>query len=109
MKRFGQGARAIFDGLTRGWEKMAFNVQEIMAFMLLTAGVVTLAIRRWRTRRGLAVAALIALMVSLGVCVWLEFALDRTAVNKYLIYAVYIVALAAPVCLGVLLRREDKA
>ncbi len=32
MKRFGEGGRAIFDGLTRGWEKMAFNVQEVIRF-----------------------------------------------------------------------------
>ena len=83
--------------------------QQLIAFMLLTAGIITLAVRRFRKRRGLTLAALIALAVSLGVCVWLEFALDRTAVNKYLIYAVYIVALGLPVCLGVLLRREEKA
>ena len=32
FKRLGEGARAIFDGLTRGWEKMAFNVQEVIRF-----------------------------------------------------------------------------
>ena len=83
--------------------------QQIIAFMLLTAGIVTLAIRRFKERKGLAIAALIALAAALGVCVQLEFALDRTAVNKYLIYAIYIVALAVPVCLGILLRREEKA
>lgn len=32
FKRFGDGGKAIFDGFTRGWEKMAFNAQEIIRF-----------------------------------------------------------------------------
>ena len=32
FRRFGEGGQAIFDGLTAGWDQMAFDVQEIMAF-----------------------------------------------------------------------------
>lgn len=32
FRRFGEGGKAIFDSLTRGWEKMALNVKEIMDF-----------------------------------------------------------------------------
>ena len=32
FKRLGEGAKSIFDGLTKGWEKMAFNVQEVIGF-----------------------------------------------------------------------------
>ena len=32
FKRFGKGGQAIFDGLTRGWEKLAFNAREIIDF-----------------------------------------------------------------------------
>lgn len=32
MKRFGQGGRSIFDGLTRGWEKLAQHAQQIINF-----------------------------------------------------------------------------
>ncbi len=32
MKRLGRGAQSIFDGLTRGWEKLAFHAQEIIDF-----------------------------------------------------------------------------
>lgn len=32
MKRFGEGAKSIFDGFTRGWERLAFNAQEIINF-----------------------------------------------------------------------------
>ena len=32
FRRFGEGGKAIFDSFTRGWEKMAFNVQKVMDF-----------------------------------------------------------------------------
>lgn len=32
FRRFGEGGKAIFESLTRGWEKMALNVKEIMDF-----------------------------------------------------------------------------
>lgn len=32
FKRFGKGGVSIFEGLTKGWDKMAFNVQEIIDF-----------------------------------------------------------------------------
>ena len=32
FKRYGKGGEAIFDGLTRGWEKLAFNAREIINF-----------------------------------------------------------------------------
>ena len=31
-KRFGEGGKAVFDGLSKGWEKMAFNAKEIIDF-----------------------------------------------------------------------------
>ena len=32
LKRFGEGGKAIFDGFARGWERLAFNAQEIINF-----------------------------------------------------------------------------
>jgi len=32
FKRYGNGGRSIFDGLSRGWEKLAFHAQEIIDF-----------------------------------------------------------------------------
>lgn len=32
FKRFGKGGQSIFEGFTKGWEKMAFNAQEIISF-----------------------------------------------------------------------------
>ena len=85
------------------------SLQEIIAFMLLAAGVLTAALRQIRKRRGLAIAALTALAVSLGVCIGLEFAIDRTEISRYLIYAVFLIAVSVPAYLGILLRREERA
>ena len=32
FRRFGEGGRSIFDGFTKGWEKLAFNAQEVINF-----------------------------------------------------------------------------
>lgn len=32
MKRFGEGAKSVFDSFTKGWEKMAINMKEIVDF-----------------------------------------------------------------------------
>ena len=32
LKRFGEGGKAVFDSLSRGWEKMAFNVKKVIDF-----------------------------------------------------------------------------
>lgn len=32
LKRFGEGSKAIFDSIAKGWEKMAFNAKEIIDF-----------------------------------------------------------------------------
>ena len=32
MRRFGEGGRAVFEALSKGWERMAFNVREVIAF-----------------------------------------------------------------------------
>ncbi len=83
--------------------------QQIIAFMILIAGVATLALRRIRDRRWLAIAALIALALSLGASIWLEFIIARTEINRYLLYAAFIIAVSAPAVLGILLRKERKA
>ena len=32
MRRYGEGGKAIFEALTKGWEKMAFNAREVIDF-----------------------------------------------------------------------------
>lgn len=45
-------------------------------------------------------AALIALPLAGGIALALEFALDRTTMNKFLIYAIMILAVFTPAVLG---------
>ena len=82
------------------------GLQQVIAILLLAAGVIVLAIRRMRDRRGLAIAALVLLPAATGIGVGLEFAIDRTTVNRYLLYAAFILVMAAPAALGVKLRKE---
>ena len=82
------------------------GLQQIIAMLLLAAGVIVLALRRMKDKRGLALAALILLPVAAGVGVGLEFAIDRTTMNRFLLYAVFILLMAAPAALGVRLRKE---
>ena len=47
FKRFGEAGKALFDGFTRGWEKLAFNAQEIIDFTNKT--YTAKEIRKWRS------------------------------------------------------------
>ena len=82
------------------------GLQQVIAMLLLAAGVTVLALRRMKDKPGMAIAALILLPVAAGVGVGLEFAIDRTTVNRFLLYAVFILVIAAPAALGVMLRKE---
>lgn len=82
------------------------GLQQVMAMMLLAAGVIVLALRRMKDRRGLALTALIVLPFVVGAGVALEFAIDRTTVNRYFLYALFILIMAVPVWLGMKLRKE---
>jgi ABC-type molybdate transport system permease subunit len=48
------------------------------------------------------------LVLSIGLCIAIEFALDRTRLSHILLYVIMAAAVAAPVVFGyVLLRRND--
>lgn len=49
FRRFGDGGKAIFDSFTRGWEKMAFNVQKVMDFTEKTYS--DKEVREWQKER----------------------------------------------------------
>ena len=82
------------------------GLQQVMAMLLLAAGVIVLAVRRMKDKRGMAMAALVLLPVVAGIGVGLEFAIDRTTVNRFLLYALFILVMAAPAALGVELRKD---
>ena len=86
--------------------KAFVKLQQVMAMALLGAGVITLAVRRWKTRHMLAVAALIAIPLTVGLGVLIEFMIDRTRISHYLLYLAFLLVVAVPVVLGIRLRKE---
>ena len=81
------------------------GLQQVMAMALAYWGV-WLAYRHARSRR-LGLAALVSLPLVVGLGVALEFAIDRTNINRYLLYALFIGLLSAPVYLGLRMRKES--
>lgn len=68
----------------------------------VAAGVMGLMRREW-----LPGTALAAVLLATGFCVGTEFGIDGAPVSRLLLYALYVIAIGVPVCLGILLRRED--
>ena len=88
--------------------KAFVKLQQIMDMMLLGAGVITLAVRAWNTKRRLAVLSLIALALSVGIGVAIEFMIDRTQISHYVLYLCFLIDMAVPVWLGIKLRKENE-
>ena len=83
------------------------GLQQIAAAVMLAIGVV-IAFKRGRARKPrLAIAALVSLPLMVGIVLGLEFALDRTTWNKFLLYAVMILTVAAPAVMGLRLLNKD--
>ena len=98
------------------WESLRFDqhmhlsfvgLQQVMAMMLLAAGVAVAALRHMKDKKRLAVCALVSLPLAVALGVGLEFAIDRTQMNRYLLYALFALVLAVPAFLGIRLRREN--
>ena len=88
--------------------KAYVKLQQVMAMMLLGAGVITMAIRGWKHYRKLAVAALAFIPVCVGAGVGIEFMIDRTAVSHYLLYAAFLIVVGVQTALGLKLRKETE-
>ena len=84
------------------------GLEQVIAAVMLFIGVAVLAARNLKHRKRLAVAALISVAAAVGISVGLEFALDRTTVNKILIYAVFILVIFTPAVLGMILRKPRR-
>ena len=81
------------------------GMQQVIALLLLIAAVAVLAIRRWKEQRKLAALAVSVLPLVAAIGVGLEFAIDRTRINRYLIYLAFALVLSVPVYLGLRLRK----
>lgn len=87
--------------------KAFVKLQQIMDMMLLGAGVIVLALRNWKERRSLAVAALVSIVFTVGLGVAIEFMIDRTQISHYILYLCFLIVVAVPVYLGIRLRKEN--
>ena len=79
--------------------------EQVMAAGLLCWGVLSAAAQN-RTRKILRISAFISLPAAIGALIGIEFALDRSSLEHYILYAVMLAVLAVPVTLGVLLLRK---
>lgn len=102
------GVQTIMESL-RYDRHMSFSfvgAQHIAAIAMLGVAVIILACRNMKKKKGLALAGIISIPLVVGLGLGLEFAIDRTEVNRYLLYAAYILLVAAPMYLGIRLRKE---
>ena len=81
------------------------GLEHILSAFFLLAGILILARRIWHTHRKLAVWSIISVFAAAGIALALEFALDRSTMNKILIYGIYVIVLSIPVALGIRMRR----
>lgn len=79
--------------------------EQVFAALMLVWGVVLAARQGYREHRGIFVAALVLLPLTVGGCIAIEFGLDRTEISHILQYAVMIALLAATSAAGCLLLR----
>lgn len=82
------------------------GLEQVLAAVALFIGIAILAKRRWKTRNRNAGFALALTLIAIGIGVGLEFALDRTNINRLLIYGIFIFVIFMPVVMGLFLRRE---
>ncbi len=82
--------------------------QQVLAAVLLLWGVILSGIRNRNEKKSLRIAAVAVLPLAVGLCIAIEFALDRTDMSHYLLYLIMTAVLAVPVTLGILLLKKRK-
>ena len=83
------------------------GVQHVLSMIVLGIPVLILAKRGLKPKKPLAIAGLILIPVVVGLLVFLEFQIDRTETNRYMLYAFYTAALAATAVVGFLLAKKE--
>ena len=83
------------------------GVQHVLSMVLLGIPVLILAKRALKIKKGLAVTGFILMPVVVALLVFLEFQIDRTETNRYMLYGIYTLALAAPAVVGFLLAGNE--
>ena len=78
--------------------------QQVIAAAFLVWGIILAGLRN-RVGKGVFVFASVSAAVAVGICIVIEFMLDRTDISHYLLYPFMTIVLAVPVTLGILLLR----
>ncbi len=82
------------------------RMQQVLSILVLIAGLIYSARRSGKSKKQTGLLFLMMAVISmLGVA--LEFAIDRTELNRYLLYAVFIVLVTVPVYLGMRCRKKE--
>lgn len=82
--------------------------QQVLAALMLVWGVVMAARRSGKHGKRLVLTVTAVLVLAIGLCIGIEFALDRTRLSHILLYVFMTAAVAVPAALGyILLRRND--
>ena len=82
------------------------KLQQVAAAALLVWGMTIAGRRSGPEGKKLFHAALIAFPFIIGICIAVEFALDKTTISHVLLYGVMAAVLAVPVAMGILLLRN---
>ena len=82
--------------------------QQVLAAVMLAAGVALAVKRLGKAKSRLRTAALVSLALAVGAGIAIEFALDRTRISHSLLYLIMVAALAAPVIMGIRMMNKGK-
>ena len=83
------------------------GVQHVLSMVVLGIPVLILSKRALKSKKPLAIAGFILIPVVVGLLVFLEFQIHRTETNRYILYGIYALALAAPTAVGFLLAGNE--
>jgi len=101
------GVQTVMESL-RYDRHMSFSfvgAQHVMAIAMLGVAVIILAARVMKKHRALAIFSIASIPLVAGLGIGLEFAIDRTEINRYLLYLVYVLLISVPMYLGIRLRK----
>lgn len=82
------------------------SLQQILYMVLLFAALCNLCVQLKRKTGKMPVWPLISVPVAAAVCVGIEFGIDRSNMNRYLLYAAYILVIFVPVWAGLRMKKE---
>ncbi len=81
--------------------------QHVISMVLFSVLVILIAVKSKKTHKKLALISLVYMPLSALVLIFIEFKIDRSNINKFLLYALYTLLLALPVLSSFTLLKEE--